>query len=54
MCFSGNLLAGLLGGEYEKLSHCELFGGLACLAFLTFVILLFFIPKLNKTLKINE
>lgn len=54
MCFSGNLFAGLLGGEYEKLSHCELFGGLACLAFLTFVILVCLIPKLNKSLKINE
>ena len=52
MCFSGNLLAGLLGGEYEKLSHWELFGGLAGLAFMSFVILLFFIPKLNKSLNI--
>ena len=54
MCFSGNLFAGLLGGEYEKFAHWELFGGLAGLAFLTFVILLFFIPKLNKSLKIGE
>jgi POT family proton-dependent oligopeptide transporter len=54
MCFSGNLFAGLVGGEYEKLSHLELFGGLASLAFLSFVILLFFIPKLNKTLSSKE
>ena len=54
MCFSGNLFAGLLGGEYGKLSHWELFGGLAGLAFLTFVILLFFIPKLNKSLNLSE
>lgn len=51
MCFSGNLFAGLLGGEYEKLQHSELFGSLAVLSFATFVVLLFFIPKLNKVLK---
>ena len=51
MCFSGNLFAGLLGGEYEKLPHSELFGSLAVLSFATFVVLLFFIPKLNKVLK---
>jgi len=50
MCFSGNLFAGLLGGEYENVPHWKLFGGLACLAFTTFVVLLFFIPKLNKSL----
>ena len=54
MCFSGNLFAGLLGGEYNKFSHWELFGGLAGLAFVTFVILLFFIPKLNKSLNLSE
>ena len=54
MCFSGNLFAGLLGGEYGKFSHWELFGGLAGLAFLTFVTLLFFIPKLNKSLNHSE
>lgn len=54
MCFSGNLIAGLLGGEYERLSHLELFGGLAGLAFLTLVILILFIPSLNKSLNLSE
>ncbi len=54
MCFSGNLLAGMLGGAYEKVQHWKLFGSLACLAFITFVILLFFIPKLNKSLKHSD
>ena len=54
MCFSGNLFAGLIGGAYGKLSHLELFGGLAGLAFLTFITLLFFIPKLNKSLNFEE
>ena len=54
MCFLGNLLAGILGGEYGEISHCKLFGGLASIAFITFVILLFFIPKLNKALKLSD
>lgn len=54
MCFSGNLFAGILGGEYEKFQHWKLFGGLACLAFMTFILLLFFIPKLNKSLKLSN
>jgi len=53
MCFSGNLFAGLLGGTYEKFSHVKLFGGFACLAFITFLTLIFFIPKLNKSLNIK-
>jgi len=52
MCFSGNLFAGIIGGGYEKFAHWKLFGSLACLAFITFIILLFFIPKLNKSLKL--
>ena len=50
MCFSGNLFAGILGGKYEQVPLWQLFGSFACLAFITFIILLFFIPKLNKSL----
>ena len=51
MSFTGNLFAGIIGGKYENFQHWKLFGELACLAFITFVILLLFIPKLNKSLK---
>ena len=54
MCFSGNLFAGIIGGEYEKIQHWKLFGCLACLAFIAFIILLLFIPKLNKSLKLSN
>ena len=54
MSFTGNLFAGVLGGEYGKFQHWKLFGAFACLAFITFIILLFFIPKLNKSLKLSN
>jgi POT family proton-dependent oligopeptide transporter len=54
MCFSGNLFAGLIGGEYENFPHWMLFGSLATLSFLTFIVMSFFFKKLNKTLEYTE
>ena len=48
--FTGNLLAGLLGGQYELYSPLTIFITLAILAFTAFVALLFLIPYLSKTL----
>lgn len=48
--FFGNMLAGLLGGKYETMGAEKLFALMASLSFVTFIILLFFIPKLNKVL----
>ena len=49
--FTGNLLAGILGGQYETHSPMTIFIILAIIAFVAFVILLGLIPYLNKTLK---
>ena len=54
MNFSGNLLAGFIGGEYENIPHWILFGSLALLSFTTFITLIFFRKKLNKALNYNE
>ena len=45
--FIGNLVAGIWGGNYETLGAVNLFLVLACLAFLTFIILLPFVPYFN-------
>ncbi len=50
--FLGNLIAGIWGGQFEALTPTQLFGTLATLAFITWIILTLLIPKLNKTLKI--
>ena len=47
-CFIGDALAGFWGGKYESLAAVQLFAPLALLSFAAFVILLLFIPKLNK------
>lgn len=49
--FCGNMLAGLWGGRYESLTPVQLFTPLAILAFSASLILSFFIPKLNETIK---
>ncbi len=46
--FVGNTIAGFLGGKYEEYSPVILFGMLAGIAFITGIILLFLIPKLNN------
>jgi len=48
--FSGNTIAGVLGGSYDTMSPARLFGSLAVLSFVTFIMLLFFIPRLNKVI----
>lgn len=52
--FVGNLIAGIWGGNYETLGPLNLFLVLAFLSFLTFILLLFFIPYLNRFLMINK
>ena len=49
--FIGNLVAGVWGGLYEKLTLVNLFGLLALLSLITCVLLLCFVPRLNKYLK---
>ena len=49
--FIGNLVAGVWGGLYEKLTIVHLFGLLAILSLSACVVLLIFVPKLNKYLK---
>ena len=51
-CFIGDTLAGFWGGKYESLTAIQLFAPLAILSFVAFIMLLFVIPKLNKTLKL--
>lgn len=49
--FLGNLMAGFLGGKINTLSPTQLFASLAGLSFISFVILLIFMPRLNRTIK---
>ena len=49
--FLGNLTAGIWGGNYEKLGAMNLFLVLALIAFITFTLILIFMPRLNKFLK---
>ena len=51
-CFIGDSLAGFWGGKYQNLTTTELFLPLAVLSFVTFLILILLIPKLNKSLKL--
>ncbi len=51
-CFVGDTLAGFWGGKYENLTPIQLFTPLAIISFLAFLVLIFFIPKLKKSLKI--
>ena len=48
--FFGNMIAGVLGGKYESMGATKLFVTLGVLAFITFIILLCFMPKLNSAL----
>lgn len=50
-CFTGDTLAGFWGGKYETLSPTQLFLPLTILSFTAFILLLVFIPKLNKLFK---
>lgn len=50
-CFIGDTIAGFWGGKYENLSTVQLFMPLAIMSFAAFVLLVFLIPQLNKTLK---
>ena len=50
-CFIGDFFAGFWGGKYETLTSVQLFTPLAILSFISFLILLMLIPKLNKILK---
>lgn len=52
--FLGNLIAGIWGGNYENIGPMHLFLILALLSFITFVILLFFVPYFNKFLEKNK
>jgi len=49
--FIGNLIAGVWGGNYEKLTPIKLFIGLAILSMITGLLLTFCIPKLKKVIK---
>ena len=49
--FIGNLIAGLFGGSYETLSPLQIFATLAALSMLSGLLLLCFVPQLNKLLK---
>lgn len=49
--FLGNLIAGMVGGKYDALSPMQLFGMLAIISLAAFLLLLCFIPKLNKIIK---
>ncbi|MBE7712536.1 MAG: peptide MFS transporter [Cyanobacteria bacterium SIG26] len=49
--FLGNLVAGVLGGLYEKLQTEQLFGILFIISFTAFILLLLILPKINKTIK---
>ena len=51
-CFVGDTLAGFWGGKYENLTTTQLFAPLAIMSFTAFILLVIFIPKLNKTLKL--
>ena len=52
--FFGNMIAGILGGKYENMGAAKLFVILGILAFITFVMLICFMPKLNAALKDSE
>ena len=49
--FLGNLIAGMVGGKYDALAPAQLFGMLAIVSFVSFLLLLCFIPKLSKVIK---
>ncbi len=49
--FLGNLIAGVVGGKYDTLTPVQLFGMLAIVSFVSFLLLLCFIPKLSKVIK---
>ncbi len=49
--FLGNLIAGVIGGKYEIVSPSQLFGLLAIVSFVSFLLLLCFVPKLNRLIK---
>ena len=49
--FLGNLIAGVVGGKYDTLTPVQLFGTLAIVSFVSFLLLLCFIPKLSKVIK---
>ena len=49
--FVGNLIAGFWGGQFDTFSTTELFGYLALISGLSWLILLCFVPRLNKALK---
>lgn len=51
--FIGNLIAGIWGGQYENLSPAGLFGILALLSFITWLIFIQFIPKLKNIIGKN-
>lgn len=49
--FLGNLIAGMVGGKYDALTPAQLFGMLAIVSFVSFLLLICFVPKLNKSIK---
>jgi len=51
-CFIGDTFAGFWGGKYGHLTTTQLFAPLAILSFTAFILLILFMPKLNKSLKI--
>ena len=51
-CFLGDTFAGFWGGKYGYLTTTQLFAPLAILSFTAFILLILFMPKLNKSLKI--
>lgn len=48
--FIGNLVAGVVGGKYDSYTPFQLFGTLATVSFVAFLLLLCFVPKLKKTM----
>ena len=49
--FLGNLIAGMVGGKYDALTPAQLFGILAVVSYVSFLLLLCFVPKLNRLIK---
>lgn len=49
--FLGNLIAGMVGGKYDALTPAQLFGMLAVVSFVSFLLLICFVPKLNRLIK---
>lgn len=52
--FLGNLISGFWGGKYGSMQNSTFFAILAMFSFATFILLLFFTPKLNNILNLSD